>query len=145
MFDHQHGRRDVTYNDDSKGNKDFKKAIGLFSKSSTLDMQHTFFVRYLCRPLYKYNMKFPNRTFYGRRKQVYLATFDIFERDLIATNFDVIVGVAKAAYYALSAVKIISFLHTSKFPGKGLVRVDVQAGTSLTSPADLQANVFMHV
>ena len=88
MFDHQHGRRDVTYNDDSKGNKDFKKAIGIFSKSSTLDVQHTFLVRYLCRPLHKYNMKFPNRTFYGRRKQVYLATFDIFERDLIATDFE---------------------------------------------------------
>ena len=56
-----------------------------------------------------------------------------------------IVDVAKAAYYALSAAEIISFVHTSKFLGKGLARVDVRAGTSLTWPADLQTNIFMHV
>ena len=40
---HQHGRRDVTCNGDGKGNKEFKTAIGLLSKSSTLQLQHTFF------------------------------------------------------------------------------------------------------
>ena len=34
--------RDVTCNGDGKGNEDFKKAIGLLSKSSTLQSQHTF-------------------------------------------------------------------------------------------------------
>ena len=66
---HQRGRRDVTCNGDGNGNKEFKKAIGLLSKSSTLHVQHTFFVRYLCRLLHEDNMKFPNRTFYGRRTQ----------------------------------------------------------------------------
>ena len=53
----------------------------------------------------------------------------LFNRDVFAA---VIVHVAKAAYYALIAAEIISFVHTSKFLAKRLVRVDVRVGISLT-------------
>ena len=53
----------------------------------------------------------------------------LFNSDVFAV---VIVHVAKAAYYALIAAEIISFVHTSKFLAKGLVRVDVRVGISLT-------------
>ena len=39
---HQRGRRDVTCNGDGSGNKEFKKAIGLLSKSSSARAAHFF-------------------------------------------------------------------------------------------------------
>ena len=53
----------------------------------------------------------------------------LFNSDVFAA---VIVHVAKAAYYTLIAAEVISFVHTSKLLAKGLVRVDVRVGISLT-------------
>ena len=36
-------------NDDGDGSKNFKKAIGLISKTETLHVQQTFFCTFLCR------------------------------------------------------------------------------------------------
>ena len=49
-------------------NKNVKKAIGLISKTTTLNMHHTFL--YISLPsLHNYNMNMPNFTIYGERKQ----------------------------------------------------------------------------
>ena len=45
-----------------------KKAIGLISKTTTLNVQHTFLYISLPSP-HDYGMKIPNFTFYGGRKQ----------------------------------------------------------------------------
>ena len=49
-------------NDDGDGNKDVKKAIGLLIKATTLHVHHAFL-------LHDLNVKMPNFTFYGGRKQ----------------------------------------------------------------------------
>ena len=55
-------------NDDGQGSKNGKKAIGLISKTTTLNMHHTFL--YISLPsLHNYNMNMPNFTIYGECKQ----------------------------------------------------------------------------
>ena len=55
-------------NDVGDGSKNFKKAIGLISKTATLLVQHTFLDISL-PSLHDYGVKIPNLTFYGGRKQ----------------------------------------------------------------------------
>ena len=55
-------------NDDGDGNKNVKKAIGLFSKTTSLHVHHAFL--YISLPLlHDYDVKMPSFTFYGGRKQ----------------------------------------------------------------------------
>ena len=54
--------------DDDDGSENFKKVIGLISKTTTLHVQHTFLYTSL-RSLHDYDVKIPNFTFYGGRKQ----------------------------------------------------------------------------
>ena len=55
-------------NDDGDGNESVKKAIGLLSKTTTLHVHHAFL--YISLPsLHDYEVKMPNFTFYGGRKQ----------------------------------------------------------------------------
>ena len=55
-------------NDNSDGNENVKKAIGLLSRTTSLHMHHTFL--YISSPLlHDYNMKMPSFTFYGGRKE----------------------------------------------------------------------------
>ena len=55
-------------NDDGDGNNNGKKAIGLISKTTTLHVHHAFL--YISLPsLHDYEVKMPNFTFYGGRKQ----------------------------------------------------------------------------
>ena len=55
-------------NDDGDGNKNFKKAIGLLSKTISLHVHHAFL--YISLPLlHDYEVKMPSFTFYGGRKQ----------------------------------------------------------------------------
>ena len=55
-------------NDDGNNNENVKKAIGLFHKTTTLHVHHSFL--YISLPsLHNYNMKMPNCKFYGGRKQ----------------------------------------------------------------------------
>ena len=56
-------------NDNSDSNKSVKTAIGLLRKQTSLHMHHAFL--YICLPLrHDYDVKMPNFTFYGGRKQV---------------------------------------------------------------------------
>ena len=55
-------------NDDGDGSENVKKAIGLLSKTTTLHVHHPFLYISL-PPLQDYNVKMPNFTFYGERKQ----------------------------------------------------------------------------
>ena len=53
-------------NDDGDGNENVKKAIGLWSKTTSLHAHHTFL--YISVPLlHDYDMKMPSFTFYGER------------------------------------------------------------------------------
>ena len=53
---------------DGKGNENVKKAIGLLSKTTNLHVHHAFL--YISQPLLQeYDVKMPNFTFYGGRKQ----------------------------------------------------------------------------
>ena len=55
-------------NDDGDGNKNFKKAIGLLSKTISLHVHHAFL--YISLPLlHDYEVKMPSFTFFGGRKQ----------------------------------------------------------------------------
>ena len=55
-------------NDNSDGNLDVKKAIGLLRKTTTLHVHHAFL--YISLPsLHDYDVKMPNCKFYGGRKQ----------------------------------------------------------------------------
>ena len=55
-------------NDDGDGNENGKKAIGLISKTFSLHVYHTFL--YISLPsLHDYDVKMPNFTSYGERKQ----------------------------------------------------------------------------
>ena len=55
-------------NDDGDGNENVKKAIGLLSKTTSLHVHHAFL--YISLPLlHDYDVKMPNFTFYGGRKQ----------------------------------------------------------------------------
>ena len=55
-------------NDDGDGNENGKKAIGLLRKITTLLVHHTFL--YISSPsLHDQDVKMPNFTFYGERKQ----------------------------------------------------------------------------
>ena len=54
--------------DDSDGNQDVKKAIGLLCKTTTLNVHHAF-LYISSRSLHDYNVKLPNCKFYGGRKQ----------------------------------------------------------------------------
>ena len=55
-------------NDDGEGNENGKKTIDLMSKTTTLHVHHTFL--YISLPsLHDYDVKMPNFTFYGERKQ----------------------------------------------------------------------------
>ena len=61
-------------NDDSDGNEDVKKAMGLLRKTTTLHVHHDFL--YISLPsLHDYEVKMPNCKFYGGRKQ---ATTNLF-------------------------------------------------------------------
>ena len=53
---------------DGDSSENVKQAIGLISKTTTLHVQHTFFVHFFAS-LHDYGVKIPNFTFYGRRKQ----------------------------------------------------------------------------
>ena len=56
-------------NDEGESSENVKKAIGLISKTTTLNVQHTFL--YISLPSqHDYSVKMPNFTFYGGRKQV---------------------------------------------------------------------------
>ena len=55
-------------NEDGDGSENVKKAIGLLSKTTTLHVHHAFLYISL-PPLQDYNVKMPNFTFYGGRKQ----------------------------------------------------------------------------
>ena len=51
-------------NDDADGNENVKTTIGLFSKTTTLDLDHAFL--YIALPsLHDYDGKMPNFAFYG--------------------------------------------------------------------------------
>ena len=55
-------------NDDGDGNENVKKAIGLFSKTTSLLVHHAF--SYISLPLlHDYDVKMPSFMFYGGRKQ----------------------------------------------------------------------------
>ena len=55
-------------NDDGDGNENVKKAIGLWSKTTSLRAHHAFL--YISLPLLDdYDVKMPSFTFYGGRKQ----------------------------------------------------------------------------
>ena len=55
-------------NDDGDGNENVKKAIGLWSKTTSEHVHHAFL--YISLPLlHDYDVKMPNFTFYGGRKQ----------------------------------------------------------------------------
>ena len=55
-------------NDDGDGNENVKKAIGLWSKTTSLHAHHPFL--YISLPLLRdYDVKMPSFTFYGGRKQ----------------------------------------------------------------------------
>ena len=55
-------------NDDGDGNENVKKAIGLLSKTTSEHVHHDFL--YISLPLlHDYDVKMPNFTFYGGRKQ----------------------------------------------------------------------------
>ena len=54
--------------DDGDGRENVKKTIGLLSKITSLHVQHAFLYISL-PPLQDYNVKMPNFTFYGGRKQ----------------------------------------------------------------------------
>ena len=61
-------------NDDGYSNQDVKKAIGLLSKTTTLQVHHAFL--YISPPsLHDYDVKMPNCKCYGGRKQ---ATTNLF-------------------------------------------------------------------
>ena len=55
-------------NDDGDGSENVAKAIGLIKKTTTLYMHHAFLYISL-RSLHDYEVKMPNFTFYGGRKQ----------------------------------------------------------------------------
>ena len=56
-------------NDEGESSENVKKAIGLISKTTALNVQHTFL--YISLPSqHDYSVKMPNFTFYGGRKQV---------------------------------------------------------------------------
>ena len=55
-------------NDNSDGNENVKKAIGLLSRTTSLHMHHTFLYIFLLL-LHDYDMKMPSFTFYGGRKE----------------------------------------------------------------------------
>ena len=55
-------------NDDGDGNEDVKKAIGLLSKTTTLHVHHAF-LNISWPSLNDCDVKMPNFTFYGGRKQ----------------------------------------------------------------------------
>ena len=68
LFDLIHDLLGSFSTDDGDGSENFKKAIGLISKTTTLHVQHTFL--YISLPsLHDYGVKIPNFTFYGGRKQ----------------------------------------------------------------------------
>ena len=55
--------------DDGDSNQDVKKAIGLWRKTTTLHVHYA--ILYISSPsLHNYDVKMPNCTFYGGRKQV---------------------------------------------------------------------------
>ena len=55
-------------NDSGDGNENRKKTIGLISKTTTFHVYHTFL--YISLPLlHDYDVKMPNFTIYGERKQ----------------------------------------------------------------------------
>ena len=55
-------------NDDGDGKEDVKKATGLLNETSSLHVHHAFL--YISLPLlHDYDVKMPNFTFYGGRKQ----------------------------------------------------------------------------
>ena len=54
--------------DDGDGNENVKKAIGLLGKSTNLHV-HLAFLYISQPPLQEYDVKMPNFTFYGGRKQ----------------------------------------------------------------------------
>ena len=55
-------------NDDGDGNENVKTAMGLLSKTTSLHVHHAFL--YISLPLlHDYDVKMPNFTFYGGRKQ----------------------------------------------------------------------------
>ena len=54
--------------DDGDGNENVKTAIGLLGKTANLHVHHAFL--YISSPLlHDYDVKMPNFTFYGGRKQ----------------------------------------------------------------------------
>ena len=55
-------------NDDGDGSKNFKKTIGLISKTTTLQVQHIFLYISLLS-LHDYGEKIPNFPIYGGRKE----------------------------------------------------------------------------
>ena len=56
-------------NDEGESSENVKKAIGLISKTTTLNVLHTFL--YISLPsLHDYGVKMPNFTLYGGRKHV---------------------------------------------------------------------------
>ena len=55
-------------NDDVDGNENVKTAIGLLSKTTSWHVHHAFW--YISMPLlHDYDVKMPNYTFYGGRRQ----------------------------------------------------------------------------
>ena len=69
-------------NDDGDGNENGTKAIGLLSKTTTLHVHHAFLYISLSS-LHHYDVKMPNFTFYGGRKQaptIFSFSFQTWER-----------------------------------------------------------------
>ena len=56
-------------NDDGDGNENFKKAIGLLSKTTSLHVHHAFLYIFCLPLLHDCDVKMPSFTFYGGRKQ----------------------------------------------------------------------------
>ena len=50
------------------GNENVKKTVGFMSKTTTFHMHHAFCI-FLCPFMHDYDVKIPNVTFYGVRKQ----------------------------------------------------------------------------
>ena len=64
-------------NDDGHGSENVKKTIGLLCKTTPLHVHHPFLYISLA-PLQDYNVKMPNFTFYGGRKQATTNFFFLF-------------------------------------------------------------------
>ena len=71
---------------DADDNENFKKTIGLISKTTTSHVHHTFL--YISVPfLHDYDVKMPNFAFYGGRKQATTKSYSLSELEFGPLKF----------------------------------------------------------